>query len=106
MPIQITAAPRQKPSSTPAPVDTMLDGTGRNTSSASNDAMIEAEVQPDKCPSASQVPSASNCFSQMRNGMMMSANISPTRRTQRITPQLVPFQQDVALVLLDIVHPA
>src|SRR5690242_8303345 len=84
MPIQITAAPRQKPSRTPAPVETMLDGTGRKTSSANSDAMIDADVQPDACPSASHVPNASNCFSQMRNGMMMRANIRAIRRSQRM----------------------
>src|SRR5262245_12457337 len=104
MPIQITAAPRQNPRRTPAPVDTMLDGTGRNTSSASSAAMIDAEVQPDACPSASHVPSASNCFSKMMNGMMISANISPIRMTQR-TEYLLSRWQHAFLVLLHDVHP-
>jgi hypothetical protein len=85
MPIQITAAPRQNPSKTPAPVETMLEGTGRNTSSASSAAMIDAEAQPDACPSASHVPSASNCLSKMMNGMMIKANIRPISTNHRMT---------------------
>jgi hypothetical protein len=85
IPSQITAAPHQNPSRTPAPVETMLEGTGKNTSSASSPAIVVAESQPDACPSASQVPSASNCFSKIRNGMMISANINPIRMTHRIT---------------------
>src|SRR3954470_21611053 len=104
IPIQITAAPRQNPSRTPAPVETMLEGTGRKTSSASSAAMIDAESQPDACPSASHVPSASNCFSKMRNGMMMSANITPIRTAHR-TVDLLPRRQHVFFVLLDDVHP-
>src|SRR3954471_2351522 len=68
MPIQMTAAPVQKPSSTPAPVDTMLDGTGRKTSRARSAPIAPAVAQPDAFPAASHVASASNCFSKMRNG--------------------------------------
>ena len=93
MPSQITNAPRQNPISTPAPVETMLDGTGRNTSSASSAPIVAAEAHPDACPSASHVPSCSNCFSKIRNGMMISANINPIRIAQRIpfTFYLLPF---------------
>src|SRR5947207_15874635 len=80
----MTAVPRQNPSSTPAPVDTMLDGTGRKTSSASSPAMIQADVQPDACPAASHEPSSSNCFSNRRNGMMIAANIPPMSTVHRI----------------------
>ena len=47
--------------------------------------MIDAETHPEAWPSASHVPSASNCFSKMRNGMMMNANISPISSAHRIT---------------------
>ena len=45
MPVKTTAVPRQKPRSTPAAVETMLDGTGRNTSAASNARMPPAASQ-------------------------------------------------------------
>src|SRR3954452_3945926 len=92
IPIQITTAPLQKPSSTPAPVDTMLDGTGRNTSSARSAPMAPAVAQPDACPSASQVASCSNCFSKMRNGTSTTAIRSVHRTAQRT------FELEIELV--------
>src|SRR5262245_9327611 len=107
IPSQMIAAPFQKPNSTPAPVETMLEGTGRKTSSARRPPIVAAETQPDACPSVSQVPSASNCFSKIRNGMMISANINPIRTAHRIATSraLGPRGQHGVLVLLDLAQP-
>src|SRR4051812_30306198 len=46
IPTHTTAVPRPNPSIAPAAVETILDGTGRITSSASNPAIIAAAGQP------------------------------------------------------------
>src|SRR5512132_229272 len=102
MPMAITAMPRQKPRSTPAPVETMLEGTGRNTSSASSPAMIDADVHPERCPDINHAPSASNCGSNSRNGMMTAANMRPTSTLHRIRS---PQRQDILFVLPDVRQP-
>src|SRR3990170_4027540 len=85
MPTLMTAAPRQNPSSTPAPVETMLDGTGRNTSSARSARIAAAVAHPDAFPCASHVDSCSNCFSNTRNGRMTMAMRIVHRMAQRKT---------------------
>src|SRR6478752_4263415 len=87
MPIQMTAAPVQNPSSTPAPVDTMLEGTGRNTSRARSAPMAAAVAEVDAFPCASHVDSCSNCFSKIRNGTSTTA-IRIVHRTAHRTVEL------------------
>ena len=60
IPTQITAVPRAKPNSAPAPVDTMLDGTGRMMSSARKLLTRAAAGQPARSPRIMLAPSRSN----------------------------------------------
>ena len=46
MPLHTTAVPIENPSSTPDAVETMLDGTGRKTSRASNEKIAPADQPP------------------------------------------------------------
>src|SRR3954470_8556352 len=69
----MTAAPRQNPRSTPAAVETMLDGTGRTTSRASK-LKIDAATTHRPVPLlVTRSENALNCASKRKNGTSTSA---------------------------------
>src|SRR5687768_7167387 len=79
MPAQTTAAPARNPRKTPAAVETMLDGTGRKTSSASKPNTATATSHCDDSERVTCSANALNCSSKSRNG----SRTSPIRISQR-----------------------
>ena len=84
MPVQMTTAPRQKPSSTPAAVDTMLDGTGRTTSSASKPKMDDDASQVAVSPRVIRAANALNSVSNRKKG----TRTRPMSTTQMIAQRM------------------
>src|SRR6185503_19328279 len=83
MPAQIAATPGQKPSATPAPAATRLDGMGRKTSEASRAAMAAAMYQLDASRRSSWSASALNQSSNKKNGTRINATSTSVTASQR-----------------------
>src|SRR5215510_13804822 len=80
----MTIAPCQKPSSTPAAVDTMLDGIGSTTSLASRAAIDTAAIQRALSPAVTRSANALNCDSNRKNGTSTNAIRMTVITVQRI----------------------
>src|SRR5688500_2422263 len=85
MPAHTVAAPFQKPSNTPAAAETMLEGTGRNTSVASSVATHRATDQRDPSPRATRSASTLKYSSNRRNGIRITSRTARIMTNQRIS---------------------
>ncbi len=84
MPIHTTVAPPGNPSRAPAAVDTMLDGTGRKTSSASRPKMEAAASPRAVSPRVIRSENAANCGSNRKNGTSTMAISTSQTNAHRI----------------------